>query len=332
VAGVLVYIECDRDQPLAGSLEALGEGRRIASSLGATLCAFAPLAAEAQRQSRIAALARAGADRVLTMTAPELAPPGTWSSQGVALHAACQRERPMLVLLAATDHGRDLGARLAARLGAAFVPDASIERGPRGEVVFTRNLYGGQFRRRLAGEQLGAPVIVTIAPGSYAVARGCADDAHTVALEPPAFPAAARALSTEPSPGAPLARARIIVAAGGGVSRPGQLAMLERLAVALGGALGATRTLRARGGPALPPEIGVGGHIVAPRLYIACAASGSLEHLGAVSPDAELVAINTDRHAPIFDVASYGLVADIDDVVPEMLAALGQPERMAATP
>jgi electron transfer flavoprotein alpha subunit len=327
-----VYIERDRDQLLAGSLEALGEGRRIASSLGATLCAFAPMAVAHDRPSLIESLACAGADRVLTMTSPALAGPGTWNTHGAALIAACERERPLLVLLAATDHGRELAPRLAARLGAGFAPEPSIERGPRGEVVLTNSCYGGHYRRRLAADRLGAPIVVTIATGSYPAARGHASAAHAIALEPPSFAAMATELPADAGAKASLATARVIVGAGAGVSGPDQLALLEQLALALGGALGATRNLRARGGERLPPEIGVGGQLVAPRLYIACAAAGSLEHLGAVSHDSELVAINSDPQAPIFDVASYGVIADIEEAVPAMLTALGRPARMAAAP
>jgi electron transfer flavoprotein alpha subunit len=322
VAGVLVYIEREGDRSARASLEALGEGRRIATSLGAPLCAFAPLSPSDDADAAVSYLGSHGADQVLLMQSPELTGPAAWVPHGAALYAAAERIRPLLVLLSATAGGRDIGPRLAARLGAAFAPEASIECGPRGEIVLTRTLYRAEYMRRLAAEDIGRVVVATLTPASYALAKGSADDAEVLALEPPTFGVAPYELSDEPDPDAVLERAEVVVTAGAAVQTPEQYELIARLARALGGEIAATKTLCERGLAPASREIGVGARHVAPRLYIACGASGSPEHLGAVSADAEIVAINSDPDAPIFRVARYGVVGTLDDVVPAMIEAL----------
>ncbi len=322
VAGVLVYMEREGDRPAQSSLEALGEGRRIASSLGAPLHAFIPTA-DAPSPELIAAVGDGGADQALTMQSPELSAQTAWMPHGLAMYAACERTRPLLVLIPATAGGRDIGPRLAARLGAAFVAEPSIECGPRGEIVLTRTLYRAEYLRRLAAEDIGRTVVATLTPGSYAPAQGSADDCEVLAIEPPSFsPASPYELDEQEDPDRALDTARIVVTAGAGVRDAEQLALVERLAQALGGELGATGNLCRLGLVSPSREIGIGARHVAPRLYIVCGASGSAAHLGAVGQDAEIVAINSDPDAPIFRVASYGIVGDLAEVLPAWIEEL----------
>jgi len=157
VANIHAYIELAGDQPAESSLEALGEGRRIASALGATLhavvaCAIPPRGAD----GLIETLGRHGADKVVLVSAPELAGPLLHATHGPAVAAACEKAPPALVLLAATAGGRDLAPRLAARLGAAYLAEASVEYGARGELLLSRIVYTGAFRRRLQAGSRGA--------------------------------------------------------------------------------------------------------------------------------------------------------------------------------
>lgn len=326
VASILVYIETEGEQPSRWSLEALGEGRRMATGLGALLCACIPLPAavldSAGRQDTLARiLGRAGADRVMLMSAPERESPAGWGLHGELLDAACSECEPLLVLLAASSAGRDIGPRLAARLGAVFVAQPRIEYGCRGEVVLARALTGGLVQR-LSLEQVSRPTVLTLTPRAGAAATG-GDEAELMFLDPPLVPAhGVEYLHSAEDPGAALETARIIVLAGSGVAGEGEYALVSKLAAAMGAELATTRALAERG--LAPPErvIGVGIRHVAPDLYIACGASGSSEHLGAVSPDATIVAINTDPRAPIFRVASYGIVGEIASVVPDLIASL----------
>ncbi|MBE7453778.1 MAG: electron transfer flavoprotein subunit alpha/FixB family protein [Kofleriaceae bacterium] len=324
MACVLVHIEVEGPSPTDHARAVLGEGRRIASSLGASLHAVVVVEADAELTASgplVEELGRAGADRVLLVPA-ERPQPVLWATAGQALIAACEQVRPSLVLLPATAGGRDVAPRLAAHLGAAFFAEPAVETGPRGEVVLSRTVYGGDLWRRVSLDELDVMAVATL-DDRRSPARG-GDDAEVVQLATPAVADPRVELEgVVDDDGARLERARVIVVAGAGTTAE-SLALVAALAHALGGELGGTRTVCQRG--LLPPdrEIGVGGRRVAPDLYVVCGASGSVAHLGAVSPDAEIVAIDRDPAAPIFKLARWGLVGSIEDVVPGLVAALGR--------
>jgi len=327
VACVLVHIEVEGDQPTDHARAVLGEGRRVASSLGASLHAVAVIATTDRATSPtdhrlVTALGEAGADRVLLIAA-ERPQPTLWATIGQALVVACEQVRPSLVLLAATAGGRDVGPRLAARLGGAFFAEPAVEAGPRGEVVLSRTVYGGDLWRRISLDDLDVVAVATL-DDRRAPARG-ADEAEVVQLEDVIKgDARVEIAGAADDDGAALERARIIVVAGGGTTADA-MPLLAELAKVLGAELGATRTSCLRGLLGHGREIGVGGRHVAPDLYVVCGASGSVAHLGAVSSDAEIVAIDRDPQAPIFKAARWGLVGTIEDLVPGLIAALGAP-------
>jgi electron transfer flavoprotein alpha subunit len=370
VACVLVHIEAKGDQPSPAALSALGDARRIATSLGAVVYAavVVPVAPRSRRANGrlptvpptragsgttprpgpvpgatdatdpevdvpdelVTALGRGGADKVVLVAAP-MEPVGgdaLWSTVGGALASACEELRPSLIVFAATDASADIAPRLAARLGAAYAAHCVVETGPRGEVVFSRKVYGGGFRRRLALDDLDRAAVVTVPPG-HAPARGDSSAELLVfdlgAHHDDRVERVGELAPDASASGVGLERARVIVTGGAGVA-PSAWPLLERLAAALGGEVGATRAACERGLAPEAREIGLGARQVAPVLYIVCGASGSAGHLGAVSPDAEIVAIDRDPDAPIFRAASYGLIGAIEDVVPRLLEELGGAE------
>jgi len=326
VANLLVYIELVGDRPAAASLEALGEGRRIASFLGATLYAVLPCVTPPDYgdDDVIAVLGRHGADKVVLIVGPELNGPPLHTPFGHALAAVCDQIPPSLVLIAATTGGRDIAPRLAARLGGAFLAEPSVEYGPRGDLVLSRRVYGATFRRRLAADDVERPVVATLTPGSYHAGTG-EDEAEVVvvqALHP--FPAPLTEIGRREDAAAALDGARVVVTAGAGVSKEAW-PLIEELARALGGEVALTHGAVAAGLGGPDREVGVGGRAVAPRLYVACGAAGSPAHLAGVAADAQIVAINRDAAAPIFRVASYAIVGDVETVIPQLLRALATP-------
>lgn len=343
MACVLVHIEVDGDAPTPASLAALGEGRRVASSSGATLYAavVVPVAAPEPRRGRAGSavpyavvhppgqeavvdrLGAHGADKVVFVTTTGAVRPVLWSTVGGALAAACDHLRPALTILPASSGSHDLGARLATRMGAAYVDEPIVEQGPRGEIVLSRPVYGGTWRRRTALDDLDRQVVVTLPPGRP-TARG-GDDAEVLFLElrAPGDPRV-RVLAEDPDDGAALEGASVVVAAGGGVTRE-TWPLVEELARALGAELGATRALCQRGVAPPSREIGIGARHVAPVMYVVCGASGSPGHLGAVGPEAEIVAIDRDPDAPIWRVAAYGIVGRLEDVLPRMIEEVRGP-------
>jgi electron transfer flavoprotein alpha subunit len=356
VACVLVHIEADGDRPTPQALAALGEGRRIASALGATLYAAAVIpppvvepkpekrkrggdsargaAAAARRgttkpghgrEELTRALGQGGADKVVLVTAEGARGPLIWATSGAALAGACEHLRPALVLFPSTAASSDIAPRLAARMGAAFVADAVLETGPRGEVLFSRAVYGGSYLRRIALDDLERTAVVTLPPGR-SPARG-GDDADVMLLDAGASrDKRVVHLGDSLSEGAELENAEVVVTAGAGVTAQ-TWPLIAALARALGAQIGVTRSACARGLGTPDREVGVGARRVAPFLYVCVGASGSAAHLSGVSPDTEILAIDRDPEAPIFRTASYGLVGAIEDVLPKLLTALERGER-----
>jgi electron transfer flavoprotein alpha subunit len=329
LANVVVYIELDGTLPRPTALECLGEGRRIASFLGASLVAVAPVTTPPGYgpDDLVAVLSRHGADRVILPVGPGLEGPALFVSHGQALADACLRVPPALWLCAATPAGRDIAPRLAARLGAAFVAEPSIEYGPRGDLIMARTVYGGQVRRRLSIDELERPVVATLTPGSYQHAAGMTE-AELVTIEASAPPSTVEVVSQAPDPAPGLTTARVVVTAGSGVD-PARWPLLCNIARALGGEPAVTRTAFERGLGAPERVICLTGRQVAPRLYIACGAAGSPAHLGAVAADSTIVAINQDPEAPIFRVANYGLVGDVAQVLPRLADLLRAGSKVA---
>jgi electron transfer flavoprotein alpha subunit len=318
LANILVYIERSAGRPAAASLEVLGEARRVASLLGATLYAVLPGEGRLTDPDAALVLGQHGADKVLVAGRVDPALPLLHATHGHLLAAACARVPAALVLLAATPGGQDLAPRAAARLGAAYVPEATVELGD-GELVLWRAVFGGSYRRRLAAHDVERPLVVTLAPGAGRRAHG-RGIAETLPLDVGAPAGGVEEVRSAPDPAAGLERAAIVVTAGGGVG-PEVYAQVRALAAALGGEVAVTRAAVERGLDSSDREVGVGGRRVAPRLYLACAASGSAEHLAAVGAGARIVAINRDPRAPIFRAAAYGLVGDVAEVVPGLIAA-----------
>jgi electron transfer flavoprotein alpha subunit len=322
---VLVHIETEGPAPLEASLGVLGEGRRIATTLGAALHAYVQIEPDDDLEAIVRTLGLAGADKVQIARAPRGEGPPIWATHGPAMLAVCDQLRPVLVLLAADEAGADIAPRLAAGLSAAFVAEPVIECGPRGEVVFSRAVFGATHRRRLAAEDLEQTVVATLLPRLCRPAVG-----HDEAVvDGPPLDGAIAYVDGRPDPTAFLGHARILVLAGAGVRTFETFGLIESLAAVLGAEVAATNTLCQKGIASADREIGVGVRRVAPDLLVACGASGSSASLGAITGDTDIIAINRDPDAPIFRVANYGLVGDLDAVLPELIATLRRRRSMA---
>ena len=330
MANLLVYIERSgaAGTALSGaSLEALGEGRRVASFLGATLYALVAGDDRHGDPAAVEVLGRHGADKVIVAGAVDARLPALHATQGHIVAAALERVPSALVVFAATPAGRDLAPRAAARLGAAFVPEPTFAYGENGELTLTRRVYGGDVQRRLAAHDLERPVVVTLTPRGARHVAGAAY-AEAIPLHADPKPSLVEEIDCAPDAAATLETARVVVTAGAGVAAEAW-DLVRALAGALGGEVGVTRSAVERGLGSCEREVGIGGRRVAPRLYVACGASGSSEHLLAVAAHAHIVAINRDPEAPIFRHASYGIVGDFADVAPGLIAAARRKEALA---
>lgn len=295
----------------------------LAKEMGGELVAL--LLGSGAREAAPAVL-RAGASEVLFSEeqAFERAP----CEAGVlALQAACERVQARLVLLPADTLGRDWAPRLAYRLGAGIVTEVTDWTLEGGRVAFSRLVFGGKAIARMAvTTEVG---VATVKPG---IGRGRAEDPsprgdRTVEdlglriLIDPSWPQVVRR-EVEERRGPSLEEARIIVSGGRGLGGPENFAMLQELAGILGGAVGSSRAPVDEGWVPGTWQIGQTGKVVAPDLYIAVGISGASQHLVGCGRSKTLVAVNTDREAPIFEHARLGVVGDYREVLPPLMDAL----------
>lgn len=301
--------------------ELLGLGRTLDARPGArvSVVAIGPAAA-ALAQDCVAR----GADEALVLETPAATPPGPEEFL-LALAEAVRVVDPDIILVGATRTGSDVVARLAQRLQA---PCASacmaLHLDADGSLAIERRLYGGRFvaRQRLKGR----PLIASVPPSRFAKAESAAAPHGTITplqLTLPSPRARTRSVSERARSAVDVTKAEVIVAAGRGVRKAEDIALLDKLAAALGGVLAGSRPLT---GDVdwLPADrrVGLSGQTVKPNLYIACGISGQIEHIVGMKGARTVVAINNDPKAPIHAEADYSVVGDLYEIVPAFLDAL----------
>ena len=276
--------------------------------------------------SGIAAVARewgtAGADRVIIADDPNL--DGLMAdAAAAALTRAIAVTKPDVVLIPGTTAGRDYAPMVAARLGTGLAADCSELAIDDGTLTATRSVLGGRAltKIRFLGDD---PAMMTIRPGSFAKAEPGAREPAFETLQVPFAPDDLRMEHIETSPkGSSVSRldsADIVVSGGRGLKEPVQFALVEDLADALGAAVGATRAVVDAGWRPHEEQIGQTGRSVSPRLYIAIGVSGAVQHNVGMQGSDYIVAINRDPDAPIFKIASFGIVGDLFEIVPALTA------------
>jgi electron transfer flavoprotein alpha subunit len=239
-----------------------------------------------------------------------------------ALAKKVETEKPDLVLLGATLNGRDLAARLAARLGRAYAADVTSLAASAGGLEVGRPMYAGKVRATL---RVPLPAVITVRPGAIPLAEGAATpevtkidaDASAEQLEFVRFAAVASGGKR-----VSLAEARVIVSGGRGLKGPENWHLVEDLADALGGAVGASRAVTDAGWRPNEEQVGQTGKTVTPDLYIALGISGAIQHLAGMTSSKVIVAVNKDPDADIFKIADYGVVADVFEFVPAFTEAV----------
>jgi len=241
-----------------------------------------------------------------------------------AIRAAVTASGADLVLLSNTPSGWDTAPRVAAALDAGFVSDCFDISVEDGNLVFMRRVFNGKLDARLSASS--EKVVATVQPGAKPAFDGSTDgsvEKLDVALDAGSYRSKFVETKKAESKGVDLTKAAVIVSGGRGVGDPEKFPeVIQPLADALGGAMGASRPVVDAGWLPHEYQVGSSGQVVTPKLYIAAGISGAIQHLVGMKSSNYIIAINKDADAPIFEVANLGVVADLFEIVPALTKAV----------
>ena len=317
---VLVFAEHQGGKVLRPSWEAIAAGQRLAGDTGGSVSAvllgytLSALASE---------LAAAEIEEVLAVESPLLAD-YTPDGYALALRQVIEARRPSFVLFSHTYQVRDFAPKLAASLDRGLVSDGLGYRKEDGRLVFVRQVFQGKFNAdvEFVGE---APYFVSFQASAFredSVRRGATPSKVTsisVDLSPQNIRSKPGERFREAKQAVDLTQAEGIVAVGRGIRAPENLELAKKLAEALGAEVGASRPICDSGWLPMDRQIGSSGQTVAPKLYVAVGISGAIQHQVGMKGARTVVAINKDKEAPIFEVATYGVVGDLFEIVPPLV-------------
>jgi electron transfer flavoprotein alpha subunit len=320
MSGILVVLE-ERDGRVSrSSWEALAAAQRLADQTKLALHAAVIGASTAPLATEAAAKSVASVIRVEHPLLARYTPDG----YTIALQQLLQAESPTLVVFPHTYQVRDYAPALAARLNQVLISDVvAIADGP----VFTRQLLQGRLTGNYRPQGSG-PHFVSVQAGAFradAVAAA-ATPAEITTFAPTLESAQIRTQPGEPFRGSAqtvdLSSASLIVSVGRGIKEADNLSIVQDLAAALGAELAASRPICDNGWLPMERQVGSSGQTVSPKLYLAIGISGAIQHLVGMKGSQCIVAINKDPEAPIFEVADYGIVGDLFEVVPALTEAI----------
>lgn len=297
------------------TFEALSAGRQLAAGLGGAVDA---VVIGNGVEGTAAQLAAYGAAKIYVADDAALADAATEAYARV-LAQVIEQARPAVVLVGATTQGKDLAARLSARLNAALATDCVAAKVEGGQVVATRPMYGGKILAEVSLS--GTPVIVSIRPNTQTATQAAgAGTVEKVAIQ--VGDVRTKVVAQQLDAGkVDLTEADVVVTGGRGMGGKDYSA-IEALAAALGGAVGASRSAVDEGWRPASDQVGQTGKTVSPNLYIACGVSGAIQHLAGMSSSKVIVAINKDPEAPIVAKADYAIVGDLFEVLPALTAEI----------
>jgi electron transfer flavoprotein alpha subunit len=314
--GIWVIVEHSNSEIRKVSLELLSQGRIIADKTGEPLVAVILGKDAAALAGKVAPY---GADKVIVAEDDKLADYTTGAYTSV-LNKIIRKEEPQAVLIGNTAVGKDLAPRLAQRLGVGMASDCTgMEIDAESFLTFRRPIYGGKaFAQVVANAR---PVLATIRPNTFPLA--VPDESHkaeivkeTAEIDPADLRAIVKEIALAASQRPELIEANIIISGGRGMKGPENYCILEACADVIGAAVGASRAAVDAGWIEQKFQVGQTGKTVSPTLYIACGISGAIQHLAGMGTSKVIVAINKDPEANIFNLADYGVVGDLFEIIP----------------
>jgi electron transfer flavoprotein alpha subunit len=252
-----------------------------------------------------------------------------------AAGAVLRKNEPAVVLTSASTDGRELAASLAAHLDVGIAPDCTEVEWTDGRLQARRPVYGGRLLETIEWAADGAAV-VSVRPRAYEDPGAGTGEAPSITEEAAEFPDGAFdtevvEFRVEAGESVNLSDADVIVSGGRGIQTAENFAMIRELAGELGGAVGASRAVVDAGWIPYPHQVGQTGKNVRPKLYVAVGISGAIQHLAGMKTSGIIVAINKDKLAPIFKVASFGYVGDALQIVPALTKKIREMRGAAAS-
>ena len=348
--GVWVFCEQREGEIQSISYQLLSEGRKLANDLGVELAGV--VMGSGLAEADLKTLGGYGADRVYNIDSP-LLKDYTTDGYAKALCDLIMDKKPEIMLIGATNLGRDLGPRCAARLHTGLTADCThldvdVEKyknflrttsnidvdntkfEENTNLKMTRPAFGGHLMASIFCPRF-RPAMATVRPGVMKKREFCADCAEKVEILHPAFELSASDIKTEVVETVKAAKklvdligADFIVSVGRGISKDveGGIKLAEELAEVLGGVVGSSRACVDAGWITADHQVGQTGKTVHPKVYVALGISGAIQHKAGMQDSECIIAVNKNENAPIFEVADYGIVGDLFKVVPELIESI----------
>lgn len=314
---VLVLVEHWGGQVETITYPMLAKGRELADGMGGQSLALV-IGCELGKVTET--LRDKGLDKVLVVDEPGLKQAGAELQAHVIAQVARQIE-PGVVLIGYSLVGMELAPAVAAKLGAlAMTNSVNIELRD-GSLVVTRPIFDGTIHARILLEETG-PVVVALQKGMAAATQtvGKVASMETFDVDLGSVTCRTKLLEIveEPVTGIDISKADVVVSVGRGIGDKEKISIIQNLADALGGVMACSRPVVDVGWLPRDRQVGASGKSVAPKVYIACGISGASQHLSGMTESKRIIAINKDANAPIFQVAHYGVVADLNEIVPAL--------------
>lgn len=326
--GICIYAEITPSKTLAGvTLELIAKAKELKEKLEGEEVSALIITGETELDSITEELSKAGADNIWLVQDEKL----KQYSTDLYAKAACDTvamKKPSIMLIGATTQGRDLGPRISSALDTGLTADCTeIDINEKGQLAATRPTFGGGLMATILCRNY--PQMATVRPKVMPKAKLDCDksaNVENITVDFSDTPVRTEILELiqclDETTACNIDEAEIIVAGGKGMKNAQNFKILEDLANTLGGAVGATRAAVDAGWVDHSVQVGQTGKTVVPKLYIACAISGAIQHLAGMNASDTIIAINKDPKAPIFSVATYGIVGDVFEVVPKLTEAI----------
>jgi electron transfer flavoprotein alpha subunit len=312
--GIIVFAEHRGGAFNKTSFEAVAAAQQLGASLGQPVTAVV-LGTDAARAGEIAAYKL---DRVVSVENPKLAD-YTPDAYADAMERAVRALDPQFVILPHTYLVRDFAPKLAARFAKDLISDCVRASVTDGATTFSRRIFQGKIDADVVASG-DAPVFATFQSGAYRADQAERGEAAAAVESLQVKVGEVRMQPEEPfqevKQAVDLTKADTIIAIGRGIKGQEHIALAQQLADLLGGEIAASRPICDAGWLPIDRQIGSSGQTVTPKLYIALGISGAIQHLVGMKNASTIVAVNKDPEAPIFDIADYGIVGDLFEVIP----------------